>query len=287
MMITEAGRQTNLTRKAIEYYIEQNLIFPHTLENGYRDFDNSDLARLRKISVLRRLGLNVESIRFALADESGAFLQKLSVQKQLQTQAAQKKLALLEKLGTGADYADIGRALESLEQNSTIAEKLLDAFPGYYGKYICLHFSSFLDEPAVTPKQKEAYQKVISFLDSLPPLSFPEDVQNYLDEYTSHITITQINTLIKNYQSSIENPEKFLSENKETLDFYFQYMRSDEYKKTTAYQLGLCLKEFNNSTGYYEIFIPAMKELSPSYAEFCQKADLANQKILKQYPESL
>lgn len=287
MMITEAGRQTGLTRKAIEYYIEQDLISPHTLENGYRDFDSSHLVRLKKISVLRRLGLNVDSIRLALADESGAFLQKLSVQKQLQAQTAQKKLLLLEKLGAGADYADIDRALESLEQNSTIAEKLLDAFPGYLGKYICLHFSGFLGEPAVTSKQKDAYRRVLSFLDSLPPLSFPADVQNYLDEYTSQITITQINTLIKNYRSSIEDPEKFLSEHKETLDYYFQWIRSDEYKNTPAYQLGLCLKEFNNSTGYYDIFIPAMKELSPSYAEFCQKSDLANQKLLKEYPDSL
>ncbi len=287
MMITEAGKQTGLTRKAIEYYIEQNLISPHILENGYRDFDSSDLARLKKISVLRRLGLNVESIRLTLADESGAFLQKLSAQKQLQAQTASKKLLLLEKLGAGADYADIGRALESLDQNSTIGEKLLDAFPGYFGKYICLHFSSFLNEPAATSKQKDAYLRVLSFLDSLPPLSFPADVQKFLDEYTSQITITQINTLIKNYHSSIENPEKFLSEHKETLDYYYQFKHSDEYKNTVAYKLGVCLNEFNSSTGYYDIFIPAMKELSPSYAEFCQKIDLANQKFLKEYPESL
>lgn|GEM_PF-844649 len=38
MLINETSKITNLTKKAIEYYIERELIFPDLLDNGYRDF---------------------------------------------------------------------------------------------------------------------------------------------------------------------------------------------------------------------------------------------------------
>ena len=45
------------------------------------------------------------------------------------------------------------------------------------------------------------------------------------------------------------------------------------------------LKEFNRASGYYDVFIPAMKKLSASYAEYYRQMELANDKLLEQYPE--
>ena len=57
---------------------------------------------------------------------------------------------MLNKLSFGTSYAQISRELQSIEDGAAIAEKLLDAFPGYYGRFVCLHFARFLDGPIVT-----------------------------------------------------------------------------------------------------------------------------------------
>jgi len=54
MLINEVSRRTNLTKKAIEYYTEQNLITPVILDNGYRDFSEMDVECLEKVAVLRK-----------------------------------------------------------------------------------------------------------------------------------------------------------------------------------------------------------------------------------------
>lgn len=65
MLINEVCRRCGLTKKAVEYYVEQELLTPLVLENGYRDFSDEDISLLRKISVLRRLEVPVPEIRKA------------------------------------------------------------------------------------------------------------------------------------------------------------------------------------------------------------------------------
>lgn len=139
MLINETSKATNLTKKAIEYYTEQELISPVVLENGYRDFSESDMERLKKISVFRKLGLSTQEVKAVLADETGDALQKVSVQKELNAQREHAKKTLLGKLCCGKSLFEINEDLIAIEQSSTITEKLLEAFPGYYGRFICLH----------------------------------------------------------------------------------------------------------------------------------------------------
>ena len=83
MLINEASKITGLTKKAIEYYTMQGLVSPNILENGYRDYNQSDIDKLNIISILRQLGLSTNEIKSVLSDESRAALQNLSVQKEL------------------------------------------------------------------------------------------------------------------------------------------------------------------------------------------------------------
>ncbi|NJP40650.1 MerR family DNA-binding transcriptional regulator [Oscillospiraceae bacterium HV4-5-C5C] len=43
MVLNEASRASGLTRKAIEYYIEQGLIQPQSQDHGYRDFSAAEV----------------------------------------------------------------------------------------------------------------------------------------------------------------------------------------------------------------------------------------------------
>ena len=181
--------------------------------------------------------------------------------------------------------AEIETALNAIEQNKTITDKLLEAFPGYYGRFLCLHFARFLNEPISTPQQQAAYDKIVTFLDEAPALSFSKELWNFLDESTQSIGVENICDMHEKMKRSIENPEQFLSENQEMLAWYLEYKKSDEYKNSAAFKIQTTLKEFNNTSGYYDVFIPAMKRLSNSYAKHCRQLETANEKLLSEYPE--
>ncbi|HBV87946.1 MAG TPA: MerR family transcriptional regulator [Desulfosporosinus sp.] len=285
MLINEASKIANLTKKAIEYYTEQKLVFPNILNNGYRDFGEKDIERLKKISVFRKLGLSTEEIKAVLADETNNTLQKISVQKELNVQREQAKKAILDLLSYGENCAKIYAELIAIEQSSTVTEKLLEAFPGYYGRFICLHFARFLHDPISTTEQQAAYEEIIAFLDNVPSLSFPEELRAFLIESTKHISTGNICDMIKSTKQSIDNPDKFLSENKEMLEQYLAYKRSEEYRNSPGFKFQTMLIEFNSTSGYYDVFIPAMKKLSVSYAEYHKQMEIANEKFLLRYPE--
>jgi len=285
MLIKAASKVTDLTKKAIEYYTEQELISPAILENGYRDFNEKDVERLKKISVLRKLGISVEEIKKVLDDDTGDMLQKLSVQSELNVQREQAKKAILDELSCGKSYSEIEEELMVIEQGASVTEKLLNAFPGYYGRFVCLHFARFLNELIVTDKQRAAYQEVVTFLDEVPPLNFPQDLQEYFIENTKHISTENITQMIESAKHSIENPEEFLSQNKEMLDQYLAFKLSDEFRNSPIFRIQSLLKEFNSTSGYYDIFIPAMKRLSTSYAEYYKQLEIANKQLLQQYPD--
>ncbi|WP_449619753.1 MerR family transcriptional regulator [Robertmurraya sp. Marseille-Q9965] len=285
MLINEASKLTNLTKKAIEYYIEQKLIAPGVLDNGYRDFSENDVECLKKIYVYRKLGLSTEGIKAVLADETNNTLKKIAVLKELSIQREQAKKAIFEKLSSGGDYSELSSELKAIEQSSTVTEKLLDAFPGYFGRFICLHFARFLDEPITTSEQQSAYEEIIAFLDNVPSLQFTEDLQRFLMESTEHMNTENIRDLIENYRQSIENADEFLSENKEVIERYLAYKQSEEYKNSPIYKIQTILKEFNNTNGYYDVFIPAMKKLSVSYSDYYKQMEIVNEKLLLQFPE--
>ncbi|WP_313801877.1 MerR family transcriptional regulator [Cytobacillus sp.] len=283
--MSEASKLANLTKKAINYYIEQQLIFPDSLENGYRVFSVKDVERLKEISVLRKLGLSIEEIKLIFAEDTSSALQKIAVQKELSIQRDMAKKAILDKLSCGYSFADIHKELETIEQSATVTEKLLEAFPGYYGRFICLHFARFLNEPIETSEQQAAYEEIIAFLDNAPPMEFPKDIQLFLIESTKHIYTNDIHDMIENTKRSIEDPQKFLSGNRELLEQYLEYKQSEEYKQSPVYNMERMLKEYNRTSGYNDVFIPAMKKLSRSYTKYYEQMKSANEKFLLQYPE--
>ncbi len=285
MLINEAGKKSGLTKKAIEYYIDQGLISPGTLSNGYRDFKDEDIEALKEISVYRKLGLSTEEIKEVLRDLSGNALKRISLKKELKLQREELKSSILEELSRGKNYREVEERLKAIEEGATVTERLLVLFPGYYGRFLCMHFSRFLQEPISTEEQKAAYKEVIEFLDSIPALEFPPDLQEFFIDSTKNFTNDNINTMQAETKKSIEDPEKFLRDNKEILEEYFKYKQSEEYKASPAYKIEKLLKDFNSNSGYNEVFIPAMKRLSPSYNEYYRQLEIANEKLLKSCPE--
>mgnify|MGYP001014340687 CR=1 FL=1 len=79
----EVQELTGLTRKAIEYYEEKELINPSRDENNYRIYSNSHVEILKKIKTLRKLGLSVEEITKIIRGEQesvGSILRKREIE---------------------------------------------------------------------------------------------------------------------------------------------------------------------------------------------------------------
>lgn len=94
MLLNEVCRECSLTQKTIEYYIEQGLVAPAIQENGYRCFSDEDIAVLKKVSVLRTLGLSVADIHDVLSNKDAAALNEVYHKKSVQMFIQQEKQGL-------------------------------------------------------------------------------------------------------------------------------------------------------------------------------------------------
>ena len=63
MNIGQVETLLGMTRANIRYYEQEGLVFPQREANGYRDYSAEDVDTLRKIKLLRQLGLSLEVIR--------------------------------------------------------------------------------------------------------------------------------------------------------------------------------------------------------------------------------
>lgn len=282
MLVNEVCKECNLTKKAIEYYVEQGLISPTIMKNGYRHFTDSDVSKLRKIAILRSLGLSVPDIRAVLENGGSSIISDVLNKRELEIVGLQEKQELLKQLAAGADWEDIRKQTDALQKKQSILNRILDKFPGYYGKFVCSHFSLYLNEPIVTDKQQKAFDTIICFLDGVD-ITIPEDLYEYLEEMERSTNATIVQNVSEALAGAVKNPEQYIRENEELLEQYQTIISSDEYKASPTYRLQEFLKQLQRENGYNDIFIPAMQQLSQSYREYYEKLLEANEIFKKKY----
>jgi len=285
MQIKNLCDACKMTKKAVEYYAEKGLIHPRTLENGYRNFGEEDLESLKKIKVLRRLGLSVQSIKEVLtaADEQRALRTFLNIE-ELERKIEGEKQELLQELAAKKDYEAVSLRLDGLEQKETILRRLLNAFPGSYGKYLCLHFARYLKEPIQNREQEEAFQRILGFLDAVQ-FSLSPDLQEYFEMVTGNFDESFVESLEKNMEAAVDDPKSYLESNREILETYAQWKRSEDFQNSPAGRLYAQLEKLNREQGYDTVFIPAMKILSPSYRRYQEELKKADCIFRERYPE--
>ncbi|MTI49948.1 MAG: MerR family transcriptional regulator [Firmicutes bacterium] len=288
MLIKEVCESCKLTKKAIEYYEKQGLVKPKILPNGYRDYDERDVAILKEISVLRKLDISIPDIQNILnnTDKTAAlskcmYLLDLKIEKEKVQRSYMKHLI--------NDY-DIEGVFDSLQESTdkffTIREKLVQAFPGAYGIYLSIHFGQFLNGKIDDSKKEDAYRKIIDFLDGVNSLNFSSELEEYLESVFTMMEkadIEKMNTTLINAISDVDN---YMDNNKEIIEEYLKFRTSTEYKETLAYKIQKLLLDFQESSGYYDVFLTNLKIISPSYQEYIKRFEKANQAFIKKYPNS-
>ncbi len=284
MLINEVCKTCALTKKAVEYYIAQGLVAPSVQENGYRDFSDADIERLKKISVLRGLGISAAELQKILSvqQEMGdAALKAISDRKRMEIAVMQEKRQLLQELSRTQDWDLVQKKLRQLQNKQSVLARLQEAFPGYYGNYICQHFAPYLNEPVETQAQQEAFETILDFLDRVH-LELPADLQAYYCEVTAEYDDTIMETVDAKVKSAYGDMERFLAENREAIEAYMKYKASEAYQSSNAFRLEQELKQFISASGYYEVFLPAMCRLSKSYREYRKMMMNANQRFVQE-----
>ncbi len=287
MLINEVAKLCNLTKKAVEYYTEQKLIIPNILENGYRDFSKQDMKTLKQIALYRRLGLSVSEIRIVLSNSTE--LKSILYKKTLELEQEKAKQDILQKLSNGESLEKLEQEINNINSKTIIIKKLMDLFPSYYGKIISLNFSRYLTGRIETEEQMEAFKEIIDFFDNVPDIEIPEYLQKYLDnyieEYSGEEGQERINSIIQAKDNSIKNIDEFIRKNKEVMNQYNEYKKTEEFKNSPINKLMELTKQVCSTNGYYENFIPAMRKLSPLYNEYYERLIKTNEKFIKNYPE--
>ena len=284
MFINEVCKTCALTKKAVEYYIAQGLVVPSVQENGYRDFSDADIERLKKISVLRGLGISAAELQKILSvqhEMGDAALKAISDRKRMEIAVMQEKRQLLQELSRTQDWDLVQEKLRQLQNKQSVLARLQEAFPGYYGNYICQHFAPYLNEPVETQEQLEAFETILDFLDRVH-LELPADLQAYYCEVTAAYDDTIMEAVDAKVKSAYGDMERFLAENREAIEAYMKYKASEAYQSSNAFRLEQELKQFISASGYYEVFLPAMCRLSKSYREYRKMMMNANQRFVQE-----
>ena len=279
MLRNEVQDKTNLSRKAIEYYEEKGLIHPIKLENGYRDYSDEDVEVLKRISLLRNLGLSISEITLYLDSKEEA-LASILRRKEHELDICEKRKNVLKLIVKGESVDLINEELAIIEAQETIYDKLIRIFPGYFGQLIFSSYKIFLNE-SLNKDEEAAFNEYIKFLDSLPNFELSKEEKDYIEVISSSFDMKTLDDLNKEKLITIENSKTWLEENEDYIKAYKEYKNTDEYKNGLMKSIQDKLKKFMQENNYYEKAIPLIRKFSKSYDAYYEKLLKANEEYLK------
>lgn len=279
MLRNEIQEKTNLSRKAIEYYEEKGLVHPKKLENGYRDYSDGDVEVLKKISLLRNVGLSISEIALYL-DSKEEVLASILRRKEHELDICKKRKNVLKLIVKGESVDLINDELAIIEAQETIYDTLIRIFPGYFGQLIFSSYKIFLNE-SLDKDEEAAFNEYIKFLDSLPNFELSKEEKDYIEAISSSFDMKALDDVNKGKLLAVENAETWLEDHKDYIKAYKEYKNTDEYKNSLIKLIQDKLKMFMQENNYYEKAIPLIRKFSKSYNAYYEKLLKANEEYLK------
>jgi|SRR5690625_374902 len=67
MKIGELSKKTGVSIRSLRYYEQKSLIQPSRLENGYREFQESDIEKVKAVQLFLKIGMNMDEIYHVLS----------------------------------------------------------------------------------------------------------------------------------------------------------------------------------------------------------------------------
>lgn len=278
MLRSDIQQKTGLTRKAIEYYEYKGLIKPNKLENGYRDYSNSDLDCLNKIVLYKKLGLSLDQIKEILLNGKNA-LPSILRKREYKLEIENERKDILQMIIDGKDKDIIDTKLKIIDRKESIYPRLERAFPGYFGQVMFSSYKPFLDDE-LEDKNKKYFDIYIEYLDNLPELELTNKEKEYIESTSSSIDMNLLDKINSDKVEAIDNLEDWFNENEDIIKEYDRFIKSDEYQKSPIKNIKDKIKNFMLENKYYEIAIPLIRKFSPKYDNYYNKLLAANEKFI-------
>ena len=275
MRINEVCSQIGTTKKAINWYEAQGLIHIKTDENGYRNFSDADIARIKEIHLLRLLDISAKDIKSILnSEDKQGILHVIRARKQVEAREVNERLAILDRLITNYDLTVLDSP-EATKLTCLVEEKLILAFPDFWGEYLVRHFGPYLQEVIKTPQQAEAYECMVQWLDNAE-VKLPLSLRLLQRFFRKSIPVRAV------------DPEQGISkivnaDDREIKQFVETVRLQQEQQKKWRVRLNpvvayvrhnnRVMRERLTKAGYYDTFIPALRRLSPAYNTYCARLE--------------
>lgn len=131
MTIKEIESLSGMTRANIRFYETEGLLTPKRAENGYRDYTEEDLQVLKRIKLLRGLGISLEEIKAVhrgekeLQDALRHHVDKLGVDKK-ELERSQEVCKIMDEDGVRYQTLDAQHYLDALERGTMHTKKELE-----------------------------------------------------------------------------------------------------------------------------------------------------------------
>ena len=258
MYIHEAAERSGTTKKAIEYYCTKGLVSPQLSESGYRIFSEEDADCLKKIALLRSLGVSVEEIRDLLSGNDEGF-QKIIEKQETALLRKKEQHDLLKELAASGDWDTVRLKAAAAETRQSVTDRLTAAFPGFWGQFLSLHLGRFLQEPVRTEEQEVALREILEFLDGVR-LEVPEEMRTMFEEMDSEAVRQVLRETDTALSAAVEDPETWMKDHQEIIDQYLAFQKTDEYRNSPGVRLKELLTQFNQEQGYNRVFIYGKRE---------------------------
>ena len=274
MLLSEIAEKVGMTKRAVKYYEEKKLLSVKKDANGYRNYTEEDMERLKCISVYRKLGIGIPDIRTLLETDDQSTLQRLYLEKLEEKEIRDSEIEALKlfmedhdsiKADEALDYETINGAIESL-------------IPGEWNDYFKNHFRPFLNIRITTEEQRQALKTLLSYCDDTTikiPLIMKWGIR--LAGGIAKETKTA-EEMISYYRDMSEADYALLKENA----LKGAKLKSGILKYHPVYIAQRKMQKQFQDKGYNDIFIPNLKRLSPLYCQYKEALDRVNDRICRE-----
>ena len=135
MKINDVEQILGISKANIRFYEKQNLLSPQRKENGYREYSQEDVERLRSVIILRKLGISVQDIELI---QSGKLTLQDAMQKnvsELEQQIEELKDALevsQQIISEKTDKLDADRYWRIIQEKEAQGVEFVDIVSDYW-----------------------------------------------------------------------------------------------------------------------------------------------------------
>lgn len=175
--------------------------------------------------------------------------------------------------------------LDQRQKANYIQEKLLQLFPGPYGKMIALHLTPFLDMKIDSEKKEKAWLDIIAFLDEADfeyPPGFEEMFSGLPDDFFDRFKERMGDEMRKIATISKEEEKIYLEKIVEA----FEKLNTEQVQEALSERFPMVQEWRNDLTqkGFYGVFLKNLSVLSEDYRKYRRFLKRLQKKLKAVYP---